>query len=144
MAPPLFYKLEFGLASLELTLSDDRLVSKGPMSNLDIPVLAVRHFCVAALPDGDQAYDAQLIVAYEDPGGKQKSKKLNVRAVDSAFQSLLAELVRRRPDASLIHLDPSAAQSKMGVLSTTRLAWIIVLGGLAALLALGAILKFFE
>jgi hypothetical protein len=143
MADPLTYKIDFGLASLVVTVSDDRLTSKGPMQNLDIPLSALRHFCVAPIPNDTGNYDAQLVLAW-DEGGKQKSKKLNVRGSDTTLKTLLDGLAARRPGTSLMHLDPAAAQTQMGVLSTNKLAWIIVLvmlGAIFAAIAIGVMLE---
>lgn len=132
MPDPIIYRLDFGLANLVLTLTHDRFTSKGPMQNLDIPLGALRHYCLAPVPNDAGTYDSQLVLTW-DEGGQRKSKKINVRAIDSTFKTLLNQLGVSRPDANLLHLDPAEAQKQMGVLSTSKLAWMIVLGALAVL-----------
>jgi hypothetical protein len=45
-------------------------------------------------------------------------------------------LKEKRPDASLLHLDPKSAQKQMGVLSTSKFAWIAALGIVGLILLL--------
>lgn len=138
------YKLDYGLASLVLTLSNDRFTSKAPMQNVDIPVSALKHFCVVPVPnDYSGSYNAQLVISF-DEGGRQRTKKIQVRTTDSTFVAFVTALGTRRPDASLLHLDPAAAQKQMGVLSTAKLGWIIglaILGAVLAAVAIAAVLQ---
>lgn len=127
MTEPITYSLSFGMSNLNLELSDDRFVSRGSMQNVDVPLSSLRNFCMVPATNGAGAYDSELIVSWND-NGKPKSKKLYVRGSDASFQQFLAALQQRRPDASLLHLDPKAAQKQMGVLSTNKFGWIVALG----------------
>jgi hypothetical protein len=137
MTEPITYSLNFGMSSLNLQLTDDRFVSKGSMQNVDVPLSSLRNFCIVPTKNSAGAYDSELIVAW-DEAGKSKSKKIYVRGSDASFQQFLAALQQKRPDASLLHLDPKSAQKQMGVLSTNKFAWIVALGivGLVLLLVI--------
>jgi hypothetical protein len=124
MTEPINYTLSFGMTKLNLSLTDDRFVSRGSMQNLEIPLSSLRYFCVSPVYNQVNTYDAELIVAW-DEGGKTKSKKLYVRQTDQSFQDFIGALQQKRPDASLLHLNPKEAQKQMGVTSTNKLAWII-------------------
>jgi len=138
MPEPITYTLSYGATKLNLALTDDRFVSKGSMQNVDIPLSALRHFCVApAKSDLGGAYDSELVLSW-DEAGKAKSKKLYVRNTDVSFKQFLSALEQRRPEASLLRLDPAAAQKQMGVTSTKKLAWIITLS-LVAIILLAAL-----
>lgn len=137
MTEPITYSLNFGMSNLNLELTDDRFVSKGAMQNVDVPLSSLRNFCVVPTKNSAGAYDSELIVSWNE-AGKPKSKKIYVRGADVSFQQFLTALQQRRPDASLLHLDPKAAQKQMGVLSTNKFAWIVALGivGLVLLIAI--------
>ena len=137
MTEPITYSLNFGMSSLNLQLTDDRFVSKGSMQNVDVPLSSLPNFCIVPTKNSAGAYDSELIVAW-DEAGKSKSKKIYVRGSDASFQQFLAALQQKRPDASLLHLDPKSAQKQMGVLSTNKFAWIVALGivGLVLLLVI--------
>ena len=144
MTEPVTYTLTQGLSKTTLTLTDDRFVSHGPMQNVDIPLSALRHFCVAPVKmDAINAmaakYDSQLVISWND-NGKVSSKKLYVKQGEPSFQQFLAALQQKRPDASLMHLPPGEAQKQMGVLSTNKLAWIIGIGIIVLILIVVAIL----
>lgn len=126
MGEPITYTLSFGVTKLNLTLMDDRFVSRGSMQNLDIPLSVLRHFCVSPVHNQVNTYDSELIVSW-DEAGKAKSKKIYVRQTDQSFQDFIAALQQKRPDASLLHLNPKEAQKQMGVTSTSKLAWIVAL-----------------
>ena len=133
MVEPITYTLSFGMAKLNLMLTDDKFVSRGSMQNVDIPLSSLRHFCVSPVYNKVNTYDSELIVAW-DEGGKTKSKKLYVRQTDQSFQDFLSALQQKRPDASLLHLNPKEAQKQMGVLRTNKLAWIIALAIVALII----------
>jgi len=137
MTEPITYSLNFGMSNLNLQLTDDRFVSKGSMQNVYVPLSSLRKFCIVPTKNSAGAYDSELIVAW-DEAGKSKSKKIYVRGSDASFQQFLAALQQKRPDASLLHLDPKSAQKQMGVLSTNKFAWIVALGivGLVLLLVI--------
>lgn len=138
---PVTYTLTQGMSKTVMTLTDDRFVSKGSMQNVDIPLSALRHFCVApvkmdALNAMAAKYDSQLVVSWND-NGKVSSKKLLVKQGEPSFQQFLAALQQKRPDASLMHLPPGEAQKQMGVMSTNKLAWIIALAIVAIVIGVG-------
>jgi len=137
MTEPITYNLNFGMSNLNLALTDDRFVSRGSMQNVDVPLSSLRNFCIVPTKNGAGAYDSELIVSWND-AGKSKSKKIYVRGSDASFQQFLAALKQKRPDASLLHLDPKSAQKQMGVLSTNKFGWIVALGivGLVLVIAL--------
>jgi hypothetical protein len=134
MTEPITYVLSYGMSKIVLTLTDDRFVSRAPMQNVDIPLSALRNFCLAPVVHNmvDQ-YDSQLIVSWNE-NGKVNSKKIYVRQGDVSFQQFLAALQQKRPDASLLHLPPAEAQKQMGVLSTNKMAWMVGLGIVVAIL----------
>ena len=126
MTEPITYTLSFGMTNLNLSLTDDRFVSRGSMQNLDIPLSSLRHFCVSPVYNQVNTYDSELIVSWNE-AGKTKSKKIYVRQTDQSFQDFIRALQEQRPDASLLHLNPKEAQKQMSVTSTNKLAWIIAL-----------------
>lgn len=138
MGEPVTYTLNFGMTKLNLALTDDRFTSKGSMQNLDIPVSSLRHFCMVPCKSNVGTYDSELIVSW-DQAGKTKSKKIYVRGSDVSLQQFLQALQQRRPDASLLHLDPKSAQKQMGVLGTNKMAWIIALGIVGVLFLIGIV-----
>ena len=138
MTEPITYTMSFGLSKLNLALTEDRFVSRGSMQNVDVPLSSLRNFCVVPLKSQHDAYDSELVVSW-DEAGKTKSKKLYVRGGDVSFQQFIAALQQKRPDASLLHLDPKAAQKQMGVLSTNKLAWIIGLSIVGLVLLIGIV-----
>lgn len=138
MTEPMTYVLSYGMSKIVLTLTDDRFVSRAPMQNVDIPLSALRNFCLVPLKrDAVNAmvdqYDSQLIVSWNE-NGKVNSKKIYVRQGDVSFQQFLAALQQKRPDASLLHLPPAEAQKQMGVTSTNKMAWIVGLGIVALII----------
>src|SRR5215831_12574310 len=137
MTEPITYNLNFGMSNLNLALTDDRFVSRGSMQNVDVPLSSLRNFCLVPTKNSAGAYDSELVVSW-DEAGKLKSKKIYVRGSDASFQQFLAALQQKRPDASLLHLDPKSAQKQMGVLSTNKFAWIAALGivGLVLVIAI--------
>jgi hypothetical protein len=142
MIDPITYTLSYGASKLNLLLTDDRFVSKGSMQNVDIPLSALRYFCIVPTKsDLGAAYDSQLVLSW-DEAGKVKSKKLMVRNTDVSFKQFLSSLEQRRPDASLLNLNPDAAQKKMGVTSTKKLAWIIALAIVGIILLAAVIVGF--
>src|ERR1700730_5602575 len=124
MTEPITYTLSFGMTNRNLSLTDDRFVSRGSMQNLDIPLSSLRHFCVSPVYNQVNTYDSELIVSWNE-AGKTKSKKIYVRQTDQSFQDFIRALQEQRPDASLLHLNPKEAQKQMSVTSTNKLAWII-------------------
>ena len=138
MTEPITYTLSYGATKLNLMLNDDRFVSKGSMQNVDIPLAALRHFCLAPVKSNAGAYDSELVVAW-DESGKPKSKKIYVRESDVSFKQFLSALEQRRPDASLLRLDPAVAQKQMGVTSTKKMAWIVALAIVGVILLVAMI-----
>jgi hypothetical protein len=139
MAEPITYTLNFGMSNLNLALTDDRFVSRGSMQNVDVPLSSLRNFCIVPTKNSAGAYDSELIVSW-DEAGKPKSKKIYVRSSDASFQQFLGALQQMRPDASLLHLDARSAQKQMGVLSTSKFAWIVALGIVGLVLLVGIVL----
>src|SRR6266481_5020551 len=138
MAEPINYSLSFGLSKLNLSLTEDRFISQGSMQNVDVPLSSLRYFCVSPVYNQVNTYDAELILAW-DEAGKRKSKKLYVRQTDQSFQDFISALQQKRPDASLLHMNPKEAQKQMGVTSTNKLAWIIGLAIVGLILLIVAI-----
>ncbi|SRR6266481_2220915 len=138
MAEPITYTLSFGMSKPNLSLTDDRFISQGPMQNVDVPLSALRYFGVSPVYNQVNTYDAELIVAW-DEAGKRKSKKIYVRQADQSFQNFRGALQQRRPDASLLHMNPKEAQKQMGLTSTNKLAWIIGLAIVGLILLIVAI-----
>jgi hypothetical protein len=126
MIEPTTYTLSYGATKLNLILTDDRFVSKGSMQNVDIPLSALRHFCVVPSKSNAGAYDSELVVSWDELG-KAKSRKIYVRCSEVSFKQFLSTLEQKRPDASLLSLSPAAAQKAMGVTSTNKIAWIVAL-----------------
>jgi hypothetical protein len=94
MTEPITYVLSYGMAKLVITLTDDRFVSKGSMQNVDIPLSALRHFCVSPVVNDVNTYDSQLIVSWNG-NGKPESKKIYVRQIDASFQQFMGALSSR-------------------------------------------------
>ena len=143
MTEPITYTLNVGLSKFNMALTDERFTSRGSMQNVDIPLASLRNFCVVPVKTDLGTYDSQLVISWSE-AGKTQAKKLCVRNTDASFQQFVQALQQKRPDASLLHLDPKVAQKQMGVLSTNKLAWIIGLAivGLVLLIGLvGAILS---
>jgi hypothetical protein len=153
MQEPITYHLDHSTSTVDLSLTADRLTvrtqGKGladTMRIIDIPLSAVRQFAVvptvgaqnlAARGAYDTSYDSEFIFTYDDQG-RVKSKRLFVQREDAAFQQFITALQARRPDASLLHLDPADAQKQMGVLSASKAVWIIlaVIVGIPVLIGL--------
>jgi hypothetical protein len=142
MTQPITYVLSYGMAKLALTLTPDRFISQGSMQNVDIPLSALRNFCVAPVANNLNTYDSQLIVSWNG-NGKTESRKIYVRQTDPSFQQFLGALQQMRPDASLLHLPPAEAQKQMGVMSTNKLAWVIALA-IVAVVAIAAFIFAFK
>lgn len=133
------YTLDHATATVDLSVTPDRLTvrtqGKGALDKpriVDIPLSDLRHFCVVptigaqhARTGGDFSYDSEFIFSYQD-GGKVANKRQFVRREDEAFKAFLAVLERRRPDASLLHLEPAEAQQQMGVLSASKAVYIVI------------------
>jgi hypothetical protein len=85
----------------------------------------------------DRSYDSEFIFSYQE-AGKLKKKRVFVNSQDETFQRFLAALEGRRPDASLLHLEPAEAQKRIGVMSARKAVFIIIglLVGVPVLLAL--------
>ena len=138
MGEEITYALSYGATKLTLLLTDERFVSKASMQNVDIPLSALRYFCVVPVKTNLATYDSELVVSWLE-SGKTKSKKIYVRQTDVSFKQFLSALEQRRPDASLLRLDTKTAQKQMGVTSTNKLAWVIALVFLAVIVLIGAI-----
>jgi hypothetical protein len=109
---------------LVMTVSDQRFTCQGPLVNIDIPLAAVRHFCVE--PIETATHDACLVLTW-DADGRKKSKKLPIKRSEKSFQDFQATLKDKRPDASLLDIDYREALKQMGVMSTRKLAAIILI-----------------
>ena len=138
MTETITYTLNMGLSRFNMALTDERFTSRGSMQNVDIPLASLRNFCLVPVKSDLGTYDSQLVISWNE-AGKTQSKKLYVRHTDESFQQFMQALQQKRPDASLLHLDPRVAQKQMGVLSTNKLAWIIALGIVGLVLLLGLV-----
>jgi len=163
MSEPIQYSLQHATGSVEIALKDNRFrvatQGKGLLDKLkviDIPLADLRNFCLVptiraqnisgkAVGEGsgrfayDESYDSEFIFSYLEQG-KLKNKRLFVGRQDGVFQKILSALQAKRPDASLLHLDPSEAQKQIGVLSATK-ALTLILGLLIGLPLVGVLIS---
>jgi hypothetical protein len=143
---PITYAAEHVNTTVELTLSESRLVVKTKgrglidklkvidvaLSDLDkfalIPTIAAQN--VVGQGTGiqlisDTSYDAEFIFSYRE-GGKVQKKRVFVDSGDETFQRLLEALKTARPAASLLDIDPADAQQQIGVISAGSALRLIV------------------
>jgi len=141
----LFYSIDHATSAAELTLDGPRFIvnTKGKglidkLKTIDISLDDLKKFCLVPTISeqnlqprtsvnniGDFSYDAEFIFSYLQNGELEK-KRLFVNSGDPAFAAILTELSNKRPDASLLHLDPAAAQKEIGVMSATSAVRLVV------------------
>lgn len=160
MEQPITYFIDQSNGTVDLTLTNERLIAKTQGKGLidkprtvDIPLSDLEHFCVVPTiaPQnlasyssmGDHSYDAEFIFSYRVGEQLKKKRGVFVNSRDESFKMLLDNLASKCPRASLMHLGPAEAQKQMGVLSATKTIYIIVglLVGLAMLIALIVIIS---
>lgn len=161
MDQPINYFLKHAHAAVDLVLTDERLIvntqGRGLLDKLktiDIPLSALKNFCLVQTIGAqnivgrvsqekpgdfayDHSYDSEFIFSYQE-NGKLKKKRVFVNSRDEVFQTFLGALESSRPDASLLHLEPSEAQKQIGVMQARTAVYIIVglLVGVPVVLAL--------
>jgi hypothetical protein len=137
MSEPVTYVMVAGLTGAKqiLTVTEDRFTVQAPLIKIDTPLASVGHFCIEPL---DAPHDAALVITW-DQDGKKKSKKIPIQRGEKSFQDFLAALKAKRPDASLLDIDYRDALKQMGVMSTKKLAGLIVLGIFATIFLVAGI-----
>lgn len=142
MQEPINYFLDHSTATVDLTLTDGRLMSKtqgkGALDKpriIDIPLSDLKYFfliptiapqnLVSYVSEGDHSYDSEFIFSYRE-GEKTKNKRAFVDSRDESFMMLLSDLGRKCPNASLLHLAPAEAQKQIGVVSATKVIYIFL------------------
>lgn len=142
MPEPINYFLEHSTATVDLTLTDGRLIAKtqgkGALDKpriIDIPLSDLKNFClvptiatqnlVGYSSEGDHSYDSEFIFSYRE-GEKTKVKRTFVSSRDQSFTMLLDSLKRKCPDASLLHLAPAEAQKQIGAVSAGKVIYIFL------------------
>lgn len=136
------YFLDHSTATVDLTLTDERLISKtqgkGALDKpriIDIPLSDLKNFCLIPTiasqnlasysSEGDHSYDSEFIFSYRE-GEKTKNKRAFVNSRDESFMLLLNDLSRKCPTASLLHLAPAEAQKQIGAVSATKVVYIFL------------------
>jgi uncharacterized membrane protein YqaE (UPF0057 family) len=135
------YSLEHATATVELSLAAGRLIVKTQGRGLidkphtiDIPLSDLKNFCLVptigtqqrvSRSQSDYSYDSEFIFSYQVQG-KLKKKRIFVNGEAEAFQKFLASLESNCPAASLLQLDPAAAQKQIGVISAAKTVRIIL------------------
>jgi hypothetical protein len=146
---PINYFLQHRNAAVDLLLTEERFIvntrGRGLLDRLrtiDVPLSDLKNFClVPTIPMQnivgrvseektgdfayDHSYDSEFIFSYHD-GGKLKKKRVFVNSQDEVFSRLLEALESRRPEASLLHLEPAEAQKQIGVMSARKAVFIII------------------
>jgi hypothetical protein len=142
MRRPINYYLDHSAATVDLTLTGERLITKtrgkGLMDKprtIDIPLSDLKNFClvptiaaqnlVTSTTAGDRSYDSEFIFSYHDQG-KLKKKRIFVNSRDKNFQGLVEDLRGKCPAASLLHLEPGEAQKQIGALSAKKALYIAI------------------
>lgn len=142
MQAPITYFIDQSNGTVDLTLTDERLIAKtqgkgliDKLRTIDIPLSDLKHFCLVPTiaPQNlvsygtvpDYSYDSEFIFSYRE-GEQLKKKRVFVNSQDESFKMLLENLGRERPSASLLHLEPAEAQKQMGIVSATKAIYIIV------------------
>jgi len=146
------YFLEHVHGTVELTLTVDRLTATtrgvglaDRTRTVDVALSDLRKFAlvptIAAQNLVDHGkyhdtYDAEFMYSYSE-NGKLKKKRVFVRSGDEELQAILRELERRCPAASLLGLDPDAAERQIGVVSAKKAVYLLLallIGGPIALI----------
>lgn len=154
---PIVYRLEHATATVELELGAERLkVETCGRGLLDKPkvhdVLPSDVTAFAVVPTigaqnlvgrqgtaepYDHSYDSELLIVLRVDGAPVK-RRMFVNSQNPDLQRFIAELAKRCPAASLLHLEPTEARSRMGFASprSTVLVILFVLIGLPLFVAL--------
>lgn len=154
---PIAYRLDHATATVELALHAERLhvatCGKGlldkPKAN-DVLYSDVSAFAVVptigaqnlvgrhgTADPNDNSYDSELLIVLRVDGAPVK-RRMFVNSQNPEFQRLLAGLADGCPTASLLHLEPNEARSRMGFASprSTVLVILFLLIGLPIFVAL--------
>jgi len=143
MPEPINYFIDQSNGTVDLTLTDERLIAKTKGKGLidkprttDIPLSDLEHFCliptiapqnlVSYSSTGDHSYDAEFIFSYRAGEQLKKKRGIFVNSRDESFERLLENLASKCPRASLLHLGPAEAQKQMGVVSASKTIYIII------------------
>lgn len=142
MPSELTYSIDHSISNVHISLIAERFnvttQGKGALDkqkNIDIGVADIQKFCLVptVLPQnlhsarsaGDFSYDAEFIFSYLKDG-KVEKKRVFVNSQDPSFTAILSELKQMRPDASLLHLEPSDAQKEIGAISASSTVAVII------------------
>ncbi len=145
MLAPTTCSQQHALAKIDLTMTSERFVAKTQGTGLldkprtiDIPLSDLKNFCLVPTIGAqhivvgtrtntqyDRSYDSEFIFSYHE-NGKLKKKRILVNGQNEAFQKLLAALESKRPEASLLHLEPAEAQKQIGVIAASKTVLIII------------------
>ncbi len=142
MQEPIRYFLDHATATVDLTLTDGRLIArtqgKGALDKLrviDIAFSDLKNFClvptiasqnlVSYTSEGDRSYDSEFIFSYRE-GEKTKVKRVFVNSRDQSFAMFLNGLKEKCPNASLLHLAPAEAQKQIGATSASKVIYIFL------------------
>jgi hypothetical protein len=142
MTEPVTYFLDHSQSTVDLTLSDGRLVVKTQGKGLldkprviHIPLSDLKSFYVTQTigvqnlqtftSEGDRSYDSEFMFSYLE-GGKAKSKRVFVNSQDPAFQRFLSSLGTARPDASLLNLPSAEALKQIGTISASKSLYLVL------------------
>lgn len=103
------------------------------------PTGAAKAVALNAMNDVANMQQGQLLVAYTE-GGKRRSKRfVMVEANAPAFQALVTELARLRPQADLRGRSEAEALKRLGMWSKEKTALVAVFGVIAFVMLLVAI-----
>lgn len=142
MQEPITYFIDHSTGTVELTLTDNRLIAKtqgkgllDKPRNTDIALSDLKHFCLVPTiaiqnlqspgADGDYSYESEFIFSYHE-GEQLRNKRVFVNGRNQSFEMFLRGLETQCPGASLLHLEPAEAQKQMGVLSASKAAYVII------------------
>ncbi len=157
MDDPIEYSLEHQRGSVRLALSDGRLSVRTAgnglldrprtvevaLSDLEafavVPTVGASHLVGGPRSDRivDRSFDSELLLSWRE-GGKARKRRVFVNARSAGFRTLIEALRAKRPQASLLDLDPAEAHRRIGMISGARAVWVVValLVGVPILLAL--------
>lgn len=135
------YSIDSATASADLTLENGRFAAetcgKGLADRpkrIDIALADLTQFCLAPIVGAQRIvsrdnptvnFDSEFIFSYR-ADDRVRQKRVFVDSDDPRFAALLDRLREARPDASLLHLDPQAAQKRMGAPSASTTVKVIM------------------
>jgi hypothetical protein len=129
------YHVDHGLGTVELSLTAERLIIRTEGRGLldrpkvvDVALSELDRYAVvpviAAQQAGGMTCDSEFIVTYR-VAADRKAKRVFVDN-DDALRAFLAQLVRRHPAGSLLHLPPAQAHEQLGVASAAKAVYIVI------------------